>query len=427
METAIRILAKLVLLLPKICGVFFLYQFLITLIALLKQYPRYEKAEPGVIALLVCAWNEEAVIGDLLDHIDRQDYPKDRLKTFVVADHCTDRTAELASKRGAIVYERKSGKVPGKGYALSFLMEKLKVDYPEGFDGYLVIDADNLPGRDFVRKMNDAMCGGNDVVTGFRNSKNFGANWVSSAASLWLLGSSRFINHGRAVLGFSALVTGTGFLFSRRIAEELGGWNYVTLTEDMEFSADMMIRGIRIGYCGDAEFYDDQPETLSQTFFQRLRWTRGYFDVVRLRYPELFKGICRGEFSCFDLIMLTLPMVAGILVGTGLTTAFLILGAVCGAELWMLTWRTVLLLLARLYTDCLICGSLIVFSEWQRIRTTPAKKLMAILAFPVFLFSFVPIVFAAFFWKPDWVKITHHGIGEGTGPVFDEMLTVEDS
>ncbi len=422
METAIRVLSGLVLLLPTVCGVFYLYQLLLALIGLLKKYPRYEKAEPGSIALLICAWNEEAVIGDLLDCINRQDYPKDKLKTFVVADHCTDRTADLARERGAVVYEKDAGKDMGKGYALSFLMESLRLDYPEGFDGYLVIDADNLLNTNFVQKMNDAMCAGNDVVTSFRNSKNYGANWVSAGDSLWFLCGSRFINHGRAVCGLSGIAAGTGFLFSRRIAEELEGWHYVTLTEDMEFSADMKIRGIRIGYCGEAELYDEQPESFSQTVFQRLRWTRGYFDVMRLRSSELWKGTFRGKFSCFDFLMLVLPVAVVIPVGAVLIAVLLILGGICGAEFWTMAWHTVVFMLAHLYVDGIICGIFIVFAEWKRIRATTGRKLLSIFTFPAFMATFIPIVIVAFFWKPKWVKIAHHGIREGAGSVFTEVL-----
>ena len=53
-------------------------------------------------AIVIAARNEENVIGNLLDSINKQDYPKELLTTFVVADNCTDNTAKIARNHGAI-------------------------------------------------------------------------------------------------------------------------------------------------------------------------------------------------------------------------------------------------------------------------------------------------------------------------------------
>ena len=57
-------------------------------------------------ALLIAARNEENVIGNLLDSIKLQKYPKELIDIFVVADNCTDSTADIARKKGTIVFER---------------------------------------------------------------------------------------------------------------------------------------------------------------------------------------------------------------------------------------------------------------------------------------------------------------------------------
>ena len=104
--------------------------------------------------ILIAARNEETVIGNLLDSINKQDYPKDLLTVFVVADNCTDNTADIARKHGAKVYERQDPSRRTKGFALQFLFENIKKDYGiESFEGYFIFDADNLLNKNYITKM----------------------------------------------------------------------------------------------------------------------------------------------------------------------------------------------------------------------------------------------------------------------------------
>ena len=98
---------------------------------------------------------------------------------FVAADNCTDRTAAIARTHGAVVYERFNQLNVGKGYALDFLLQHIGADYPAGFDGYFVFDADNLLAPDYIERMNEMFSNGHEIVTSYRNSKNFGDNWIS--------------------------------------------------------------------------------------------------------------------------------------------------------------------------------------------------------------------------------------------------------
>ena len=98
----------------------------------------------------------------------------------------------------------------------------------------------------------------------YRNSKNFGDNWISSGYALWFLRESQFLNHARMKLGTSCAVSGTGFLFSQKVLGDCGGWNFHLLTEDIEFTVHNVVRGLKIGYCHDAVLYDEQPIIDSQ-------------------------------------------------------------------------------------------------------------------------------------------------------------------
>ena len=230
METALRTVNALISALFFIC---YAYQFLyIPLVLAKKQRPLPCPPSPHRYAVLIAARNESAVIGGLLDSLRQQTYDPALLTVFVAADNCTDDTAAIARRHGAVVYERFNHVNVGKGYALDFLTQHIKADYPDGFDGYFVFDADNILAPDYIEKMNAVFSNGYEIVTSYRNSKNYADNWISAGYGLWFLRESRYLNGARMRLGSSAAVGGTGFLFSQRILDKTGGWRFYLLTED---------------------------------------------------------------------------------------------------------------------------------------------------------------------------------------------------
>ena len=95
-------------------------------------HKKYESAENlHRYAVVIAARNEETVIGNLLDSIREQDYPQHLITVFVVADNCTDRTADIARSRGAVCYERTNRTQCTKGYALQYLFARIRKDFGE--------------------------------------------------------------------------------------------------------------------------------------------------------------------------------------------------------------------------------------------------------------------------------------------------------
>ncbi len=166
-----------------IATVFFVcysYQFAYILVPYLKKEKPHKPAELHRYAVLISARNEELVIGNLLDSISAQDYPSRLVRVFVVADNCTDKTAKVARAHGAIVYERFNDKLVGKGYALEYLLDRIGEEYGDVFDAYMVFDADNLLSEDYISRMNETFSDGYRIITSYRNSKNYGDNWISA-------------------------------------------------------------------------------------------------------------------------------------------------------------------------------------------------------------------------------------------------------
>lgn len=386
---------------------------------------RTEGAEAEALrryGVLISARNEETVIGELIRSLKAQSYPAELLDIYVVADNCTDRTAQTAREAGATVYRRFDRARVGKGYALDYLLGQLALDGHEGqYAGYFIFDADNIVDTDFVREMNRTFDPRiHAAVTGYRNSKNFGQSWVSAASSIWFLREARFINGARKALGLTCHVSGTGFLISAEVLRETGGWVYHLLTEDLEFSAESAVLGRKIAYCERAVIYDEQPVTLRQSWDQRKRWAKGFYQVSGKYSPALLRQALRGGrrgMECFDIFMLIAPANLLTLLGGAfqLVTLFCLLAAPDYA------WRQVALLtveclghaFAAFYGSMLLLATVTVLSEWNRIHAPHWKKVIYLPLFPFFMLSYLPLTLAALAQKRvEWKPIRHQSLSQ---------------
>ncbi len=383
------------------------YQFAYIPLAHLLRAKPHKKAALHRFAVLICARNEQTVICDLIDSLHAQTYPQDKLKIFVMADNCTDATACVARGAGATVYERFDTAHVGKGYALDALLRNIARDEPEGFDGYFVFDADNLLRPDYIERMNETFSDGNDIITSYRNSKNYGDNWISAGYGLWFLRESKYLNHARTLLGTSCAVSGTGFLFSRRVLEEQdGGWPFHLLIEDIEFSVSHILDGYKIALCPEAELFDEQPVTFRQSWRQRMRWSKGYLQVLRQYGGKLLAGIFKGSFSCYDMSMNILPAFVLSVLSTVSNLSLLTLQIANGAGTAEAT-LAILQMLGSMYLTLFVIGAITTATQWKKLHTTAWKKVLYAFTFPVFMFTYIPISIAALFAKVEWKPITH--------------------
>ena len=384
----------------------YFYQIVYLVLPLLKKQKPLKWEKYHRYAILIAARNEEAVLPHLLDSIHAQDYPAELIDIFVVADNCTDRTAEVARGHGAKVFTRFNKEKIGKGYALHFLLEWIEMtEGLDRYDAFLVFDADNLLMPDYITRINKVCSNGYEAFCGYRNSKNFGANWISQGYGLWYLHDSCHLNQSRMLLGTTCAVNGTGFGFTRQLLEKCGGWNFFTLTEDIEFNTWCATRGIRIGYCRNAMVFDEQPENFLQSWRQRTRWTQGGLQVS-IRYAKdlllgLFKG-GRTSYASFETATLSLwGYGMGVLCcGMTLLVTFL-------AEQWLGLGRAILLALLGTYGSMFLIGALTLTTEWHRIRATTMQKISSLFVFPLFMMTFVPIALTAVFRKFQWQPISH--------------------
>lgn len=407
MVTWIRSFNFIMLLVFTLC---YCYQFGYVLVRFFKKQKVYTAKKLHKYAVLISARNEGAVIGELLESLHRQNYPQELLDIYVVADNCTDNTAQIAEDHRAIVYERFDRRLVGKGYALNYLFEKIYARSGlEAYDGYFVFDADNVLDENYVREMNKVFDNGYEIVTSYRNSKNYGSNWISAGYALWFLRESKYLNGARMQCGTSCAISGTGFLVANRIIRENNGWKHHLLTEDIEFSTDNIIQGRVIGYCEQAVLYDEQPTDFHESWNQRLRWTKGFYQVFANYGGQLLNGILeQHRFQCYDMLMTLAPATLLTLLTIVLNSAFGIVGVLLGHPLWTdVTMEAVLGNIVSVYSSLFFFGLVTTITEWRRIHCEWYKKICYLFTFPIFIFTYVPIAIVALFKKVTWVPIRH--------------------
>ena len=285
---------------------------------------------------IIPAHNEESVIGNLIDSLNKQDYPKELYDIYVIADNCTDGTAEIAKNAGAIVYTRNNDEEHTKGQALQWFLSK-KIEENADYDAFCVFDADNIVDKDFIKNMNKKLCQGEEVVQGYRDIKNPTDSWISSGYAIFYWMMNRFYHLARYNLGLSPLINGTGFMVKFDVIKP-NGWQTSTLTEDIEFSLQRIIAGRKLGWATDAIVYDEQPVGFKQSWSQRSRWTVGHMQCMSKYTKELinsvkghktlvtFDGLLYivGSIPMFVITLVLLLINAVMYIGKGMTRLALI-------------------------------------------------------------------------------------------------------
>ncbi len=357
-------------------------------------------------AIVICARNEEKVIGKLLESIRKQDYPSELLDTFVVCDNCTDKTEEISRAHGAKVIVRSCPEKQRKGYALEYAFNIIERDK---YDAFFIFDADNLLAPDYVTQMNRAFDAGNRVVTSYRSVKNFDTNIISSGYGFHFLSNNMVYHRARSVLGLGTHLTGTGYMFDAKLIGK-DGWHYVNLTEDDEFPADLTAKGIKIAFCEDAVFYDEQPTDVGTAFRQRVRWARGRFVMFFRNAGRLFKAIfTMKSFTGYDIFWHYFPF--------GLTTWFLgviypavtVIASLAGGASadYASMLGNVLGAAAAVALYGWLYSVLAAIRERDKIKTKKGLLIFYIICSPWFLLSDTFNFIVAVFWDTKWTRIEH--------------------
>ncbi len=265
------------------------YLLVISAAGLLPRRRRSDGVEPETrFTILVPAHNEAAGIGRTLEAFNALDYPSDLFSVHVVADNCSDDTAEVVRRSRWTVHERRAPADPGKGPALNWLLDEL-VAGGEAFDAILIVDADSTLAPGFLRAMNQVVREGIQAAQGFYSVRDADLSPAASFRFAALACRHHLRPLGRTRLGGSAGLYGNGMMFTRSLFDGRRWTGH--LVEDAELQNELLLEGQLVSYAPDAVLWAEMPESVSQATSQNLRWERGRIELAKRYVPRLLAGL----------------------------------------------------------------------------------------------------------------------------------------
>lgn len=378
-----------------------------------KKYSKSDKLHK--MAFLLPARNESEVIEDLLISISKQTYDKSKFDTFIIVTEPDDPTIEIAKKYEntyCYVIDREK---KGKGRALDFGIHKLKEQFGDIYDAFLIVDADNTVKEDFVEKMNDVFSEGYDIVVGKKINKSWKEGWVSNCSALTFTFVDTLNNKFRSRAGGNVTITGTGLLVSNRIIKEKDGWPFHTITEDYELTLDSVVNNYKSVYCEYAIVSTEEPNDLKVTAIRRLRWLKGHNSVEKMyrkrQYKQLFAKDTKCRFIKFDYIFSLIPIIVAfvsIIIFMLISSVSIIVGLFSNLALSLSAVIALITMLAFVYIILMLYTILALIADKEYIKLTKKQIWEVILLNPFYLLLYVSIYIRSVFQKEvEWTPIAH--------------------
>ena len=288
-----------------------LYYVSLAFVALLsrKEAPSVGGNPTHTFAIVIPAHNEEQNISTTLRSCAGLDYPKGKYKVFVVADNCSDRTAEIAKNNGATCLERYDEEKKGKGFALEWGFKQI---LPEGHDALVVLDADCQLDNHALRIFDHYLMKGEKVLQANDAASNPDSNAMSYAVAVGNVIENRLFYSPKSRLGLAVLLRGTGMVFRRDVLEQ-HPWQAHSIVEDVEYTLRLIRSGIIVSFINEVKVVSEFPGKKDQLQAQRMRWARnlGFSRTQALKL--IWEGIVRGRGLLIDagwtLLVLSRPLV----------------------------------------------------------------------------------------------------------------------
>ncbi|HZG56477.1 glycosyltransferase family 2 protein [Paenibacillus sp.] len=369
-----------------------LYQLVLSFWGLRIKKEKREHAPRKTFAVLVAAHNEEQVVGALVDNLKALDYPRELYDVFVICDNCTDRTADVVRAHGAIAMERRNDALRGKGFAIEWMLKELWSMERE-YDAVVMFDADNLVSPQYLREMNNDLCNGSRVIQAYLDTKNPVDSWITASYGVTYWFCNRLWQMPRRALGMANFLGGTGMCFETKLLQEMG-WGATSLVEDLEFTMRCVQRGVYPTFNYDAKVYDEKPLTFQASARQRLRWMQGHFDVARRYFfPLLWAGIKERKWTKIDTALYSIS-VYNVFISLVFTVVMWFDELLPGKPTFLSVYDFVPVWVGGV-------ALIVVYMQFplalalEKVRNW--KMYASLLAFPLFLLSWYPITFHAFF------------------------------
>ena len=252
---------------------------------------------PVRFVIVVPAHNESKVIARTIDSLARLDYGEDRFKVVVVADNCTDDTAQIVRDRGVVCLEREDTSKIGKGFALDWVFRELADD---PFEAVVIVDADTIVAEDFLLCIDKRLRRGEKAIQGYYDVIGPESSPMTSLSFLGFVLNRNLRYKGRTNLGGSSNLLGNGMCFTREIIDRYG-WPAKSVVEDRELEILLNLEGTRVDFASEARIFAEIPNTFEESATQRTRWDLGKFAIRNKYLPRLLRtGFTELRLNCFD-------------------------------------------------------------------------------------------------------------------------------
>ncbi|MGO3742266.1 glycosyltransferase family 2 protein [Kerstersia sp.] len=279
--------------------------------------------------IIVPAHQEEAVIARTVASLKKLDWPTTHYRIIVVADNCTDATAERARAAGAEVLIRHHDTQRGKGYALKFAFAHSQA---QGLaDAVVLIDADAVVTPNLLESFAARIEQGAQAMQARYGVLNLTASWRIRLTTIAYGAFHDVRSRARERLGLSCGLRGNGMCLTAQLLQRQP-WNVFSLTEDIEYGLQLGMNGIRVHYVDEASVDAELPEKTDHASTQRQRWEGGRLTLTRqYAWKLLHQGITQPSKICLELALdLLTPPLAQI--------AFLIVATLVFSSIASLFW-----------------------------------------------------------------------------------------
>jgi cellulose synthase/poly-beta-1,6-N-acetylglucosamine synthase-like glycosyltransferase len=276
----------------------FAFYFVICLFTFAKSRKYTGDGKLRRFAVLLPAYNEENTIRLAIESLLRLEYPRDRFDVYVVADHCTDKTVELARAAGVTVLEHAGpGLTAGKGRALKWACARILA--LGRHDALCYFDSDSLAHPGFLKAMNAALGCGHTALQARSLAKNT-RSWLPKTLASMDIVNYYMYEKPKHFLGLSAKLRGKGMCFSKELSEKYP-WDETSVTEDLDLQSRLISGGVRIALVPEAIVYDEEPVAVEQQVRRTLRWERGRSDNARRNLAALLRrAVLKADLKALE-------------------------------------------------------------------------------------------------------------------------------
>ena len=255
----------------------------------LKKHPIVvnENFKP-LVTVMIPAHDEEAVISNTVENILNMDYPN--FEVIVIDDRSSDNTAsvikDLEAKHEQVrALIREKNAFPGKSAVLN---DALKIARGEAI---LVFDADATVEPDFLNKLIPHLEPADVAAVQARKIiRNKDVNFLTRCQNNEYTFDT-YLQVSRDAIKGAVELRGNGELIKRQALEDIDGWNNYTITDDLDMSTRLHIKGWDVRFCPDACVYEEGIVYVFPLFRQRRRWLEG---TIR-RYLEYFGAAMKSK------------------------------------------------------------------------------------------------------------------------------------